>query len=198
MDIIGVSVPRIDAVDKVTGRAAYVGDLEVSGMLHGKILRSPLPHAVITGIDTSEALKLPGVVAVLTRGDLEGLDPFYGAVVRDRPFIATDKVRYQGEPVAAVAAVDLATAEEALELIQVDYEELPVVSDTVEALAGTGATVHETNLCNESGYEWGDVDAAFAKADHVFEDTFTFPMVYHYAMEPHTCIASFEGDRIRT
>ena len=96
MEIIGVSVPRIDAVDKVTGRAAYVGDLEVSGMLHGKILRSPLPHAVVREIDTSEALKLPGVVAVLTRDDLDGLDPFYGAVVRDRPFIATDKVRYQG------------------------------------------------------------------------------------------------------
>ncbi len=196
MDIIGVSVPRIDAVDKVTGRAAYVGDLEVSGMLHGKILRSPLPHAVITGIDTSEALKLPGVVAVLTRGDLEGLDPFYGAVVRDRPFIATDKVRYQGEPVAAVAAVDLATAEEALDLIQVEYEELPLVTDTVEALSGTGATVHDTNLCNESGYEWGDVDAAFAKADHVFEDTFTFPMVYHYAMEPHAVIADYSNQGI--
>ena len=196
MDIIGVSVPRIDAIDKVTGRATYVGDLEVSGMLHGKILRSPLPHALITGIDTSEALKLPGVTAVLTRGDLEGLDPFYGAVVRDRPFIATDKVRYQGEPVAAAAAVDLATAEEALDLIQVEYEELPVVSDTVEALSGTGETVHDTNLCRESGYEWGDVADAFAKADHVFEDTFTFPMVYHYAMEPHAVIADYSNQGI--
>ena len=167
MDIIGVSVPRIDAIDKVTGRAAYVGDLEVSGMLHGKILRSPLPHALIKGIDTSEALKLPGVTAVLTRDDLEGLDPFYGAVVRDRPFIATDKVRYQGEPVAAAVAVDLATAEEALDLLQVEYEALPVVSDTVEALSGTGETVHDTNLCRESGYECGDVADAFTKADHV-------------------------------
>ncbi|MCS5655525.1 MAG: xanthine dehydrogenase family protein molybdopterin-binding subunit [Dehalococcoidia bacterium] len=196
MDIIGVSVPRIDAIDKVTGRAAYVGDLEVSGMLHGKILRSPLPHALITGIDTSEALKLPGVTAVLTRGDLEGLDPFYGAVVRDRPFIATDKVRYQGEPVAAAVAVDLATAEEALDLIRVEYEELPVVSDTLAALSGTGETVHDTNLCRESGYEWGDVADAFAKADHVFEDTFTFPMVYHYAMEPHAVIADYSNQGI--
>ena len=196
MDIIGVSVPRIDAIDKVTGRAAYVGDLEVSGMLHGKILRSPLPPALITGIDTSEALKLPGVTAVLTRGDLEGLDPFYGAVVRDRPFIATDKVRYQGEPVAAAVAVDLATAEEALDLIQVEYEELPVVSDTLEALSGTGETVHDTNLCRESGYEWGDVADAFTKADHVFEDTFTFPMVYHYAMEPHAVIADYSNQGI--
>ena len=196
MDIIGVSVPRIDAIDKVTGRAAYVGDLEVSGMLHGKILRSPLPHALITGIDTSEALKLPGVTAVLTRDDLEGLDPFYGAVVRDRPFIATDKVRYQGEPVAAAVAVDLATAEEALDLIQVEYEELPVVSDTLEALSGTGETVHDTNLCRESGYEWGDVADAFTKADHVFEDTFTFPMVYHYAMEPHAVIADYSNQGI--
>ena len=196
MDTIGQSVPRIDALDKVTGRAAYVGDLEVPGMLHGKILRSPLPHAVVKEIDVRKALKLPGVVAVLTRDDLEGLDPFYGAVVRDRPFIATDKVRYQGEPVAAVAAVDLATAEEALDLIQVKYDELPVISDTVGALMDGEATVHETNLCNQSGYEWGDVTDAFAKADHVFDDTFTFPMVYHYSMEPHAVIADYSNQGI--
>ena len=196
MDTIGKSIPRIDALDKVTGRAAYVGDLEVPGMLHGKILRSPLPHAVVKEIGVKKALKLPGVVAVLTRDDLEGLDPFYGAVLRDRPFIATDKVRYQGEPVAAVAAVDLATAEEALDLIQVEYDELPVISDTVEALMDDGATVHETNLCNQSGYEWGDVTDAFAKADHVFEDTFTFPMVYHYSMEPHAVIADYSNQGI--
>ena len=196
MDTIGQSVPRIDALDKVTGRAAYVGDLEVPGMLHGKILRSPLPHAVVKEIDVRKALKLPGVVAVLTRDDLEGLDPFYGAVVRDRPFIATDKVRYQGEPVAAVAAVDLSTAEEALDLIQVKYDELPVISDTVGALMDGEATVHETNLCNQSGYEWGDVTNAFAKADHVFDDTFTFPMVYHYSMEPHAVIADYSNQGI--
>ena len=196
MDTIGQSVPRIDALDKVTGRAAYVGDLEVPGMLHGKILRSPLPHAVVKEIDVRKALKLPGVVAVLTRDDLEGLDPFYGAVVRDRPFIATDKVRYQGEPVAAVAAVDLSTAEEALDLIQVKYAELPVISDTVGALMDGEATVHETNLCNQSGYEWGDVTDAFAKADHVFNDTFTFPMVYHYSMEPHAVIADYSNQGI--
>ena len=183
-------------MDKVTGRAAYVGDLEVPGMLHGKILRSPLPHAVVKEIDVRKALKLPGVVAVLTRDDLEGLDPFYGAVVRDRPFIATDKVRYQGEPVAAVAAVDLSTAEEALDLIQVKYDELPVISDTVGALMDGEATVHETNLCNQSGYEWGDVTDAFAKADHVFDDTFTFPMVYHYSMEPHAVIADYSNQGI--
>ena len=196
MDTIGQSVPRIDALDKVTGRAAYVGDLEVPGMLHGKILRSPLPHAVVKEIDVRKALKLPGVVAVLTRDDLEGLDPFYGAVVRDRPFIATDKVRYQGEPVAAVAAVDLSTAGEALDLIQVKYDELPVISDTVGALMDGEATVHETNLCNQSGYEWGDVTNAFAKADHVFDDTFTFPMVYHYSMEPHAVIADYSNQGI--
>ena len=196
MDTIGKSIPRIDALDKVTGRAAYVGDLEVPGMLHGKILRSPLPHAVVKEIDVRKALKLPGVIAVLTRDDLEGLDPFYGAVVRDRPFIATDKVRYQGEPVAAVAAVDLSTAEEALDLIQVKYDELPVISDTVGALMDGEATVHETNLCNQSGYEWGDVTDAFAKADHVFDDTFTFPMVYHYSMEPHAVIADYSNQGI--
>ena len=196
MDTIGTSVPRIDAIDKVTGRAAYVGDLEVPGMLHGKVLRSPMPHALVSEIDVSQALLLPGVVAVLTRDHLEGIDPYYGAVLRDRPLIALEKVRYQGEPVAAVAAVDQATAERALELIQVEYQELPVVADTLEALQGLPAVVHESNVCNLHEYDWGDVAQGFADSDRVFEDTFTFPMVYHYALEPHAVIADYSDQGI--
>jgi len=196
VETIGVSVPRIDALDKVTGRAAYVGDLEVPGMLHGKILRSPMPHALVQEIDVSQALLLPGVVAVLTREHLEGIDPYYGAVVQDRPLIALEKVRYQGEPVAAVAAVDQATAENALELIRVEYQELPVVEDTLEALGGLPAVVHESNLCHLDEYDWGDVSEGFASSDRVFEDTFTFPMVYHYTLEPHTVIADYSNQGI--
>ena len=98
MTTVGKPVPRIDALDKVTGRAAYVGDLEIPGMVHGLILRSPWPHARVVSIDASEAEGLPGVLGVLTRDHLEGIDPYFGSVVRDRPIVAMDKVRYQGEP----------------------------------------------------------------------------------------------------
>ena len=191
MDSVGVSVPRIDGMDKVTGRATYVGDMEVPGMLHGKILRSPLPHAVIESIDTSEALKLPGVKAVLTREDVRDMDPYFGAMVRDRPLVATEKVRYEGEPVAAVAASDALTAERALELIRVEYRALPVVDNVVDSLEATSDFVHESNMCHREDAIWGDVDEQFARADRIFEDTFTFPMVYHYALEPHTVIADY-------
>ncbi len=196
MTTVGQPVPRIDAYDKVTGRAAYVGDLEIPGMVHGLILRSPWPHARVLSIDASEAEGLPGVLGVLTRDRLGGIDPYFGSVVRDRPIVAMDKVRYQGEPVAAVAARDLATAQEALELIRIEYEELPLVSDTEEALVPGSPALHETNLCAEHHYDWGDVEEGFAQSDRVFEDTFTFPMVYHYALEPHTSIGQYTNQGI--
>ena len=196
MTTVGQPVPRIDAYDKVTGRAAYVGDLEIPGMVHGLILRSPWPHARVLSIDASEAEGRPGVLGVLTRDHLGGIDPYFGSVVRDRPIVAMDKVRYQGEPVAAVAARDLATAQEALELIRIEYEELPLVSDTEEALVPGSPALHETNLCAEHHYDWGDVEEGFAQSDRVFEDTFTFPMVYHYALEPHTSIGQYTNQGI--
>ena len=196
MTTVGQPVPRIDAYDKVTGRAAYVGDLEIPSMVHGLILRSPWPHARVLSIDASEAEGLPGVLGVLTRDHLGGIDPYFGSVVRDRPIVAMDKVRYQGEPVAAVAARDLATAQEALELIRIEYEELPLVSDTEEALVPGSPALHETNLCAEHHYDWGDVEEGFAQSDRVFEDTFTFPMVYHYALEPHTSIGQYTNQGI--
>jgi len=196
MTTVGQPVPRIDAYDKVTGRAAYVGDLEIPGMVHGLILRSPWPHARVLSIDASGAEGLPGVLGVLTRDHLGGIDPYFGSVVRDRPIVAMDKVRYQGEPVAAVAARDLATAQEALELIRIEYEELPLVSDTEEALVPGSPALHETNLCAEHHYDWGDVEEGFAQSDRVFEDTFTFPMVYHYALEPHTSIGQYTNQGI--
>jgi CO/xanthine dehydrogenase Mo-binding subunit len=185
---VGRSIARVDAVDKVTGGAKFTGDLHVPGMLHGKILRSPYPHARIKNIDASKAEALPGVVAVLTSKDIYDTNPIYSG----RPVIALDKVRYIGEPVAAVAAEDSRTADEALALIQVDYEELAAATDTNAALAKDAPLIHEDapgNICGHERVEKGDIEQGFAESDEIFEDTFTFPMVYHYALEPHSVIA---------
>jgi CO/xanthine dehydrogenase Mo-binding subunit len=192
---VGHSVPRVDGVDKVTGKAKFVGDIVVPGMLYGKILRSPYPHARIRAIDATEAEALPGVVAVLTAADIDDLNPIYNG----RPIIAMHKVRYVGEPVAAVAALDLATAEEALGLIQVDYEELPAVVGIDAAVKKDAPLIHEEKGGNIGTHEQvrrGDADAGFAQSDEIVEDTFTFPMVYHYAMEPHSVIAHCDSDEV--
>jgi CO/xanthine dehydrogenase Mo-binding subunit len=192
---VGHSVPRVDGVDKVTGKAKFVGDIVVPGMLYGKILRSAYPHARIRAIDATEAEALPGVVAVLTAADIDDLNPIYNG----RPIIAMHKVRYVGEPVAAVAALDLATAEEALGLIQVDYEELAAVVGIAAAVKKDAPLIHEEKGGNIGTHEQvrrGDADAGFAQSDEIVEDTFTFPMVYHYAMEPHSVIAHCDSDEV--
>ncbi|HUF43594.1 MAG TPA: xanthine dehydrogenase family protein molybdopterin-binding subunit [Verrucomicrobiae bacterium] len=188
---VGHSVARVDGIDKVTGKAKFVGDITVPGMLYGKILRSTYPHARIRAIDLAQAEALPGVVAVLTAADIADLNPIYNG----RPVIAMNKVRYVGEPVAAVAAVDLATADEALGLIQVDYEELPAVTGIEAAIQKDAPLVHEDKGGNIGTHEQvlrGDVDQGFAESDEIVEDAFTFPMVYHYAMEPHSVIAHYD------
>ncbi|HVO96375.1 MAG TPA: xanthine dehydrogenase family protein molybdopterin-binding subunit, partial [Terriglobales bacterium] len=190
---VGRSVARVDGVDKVTGQAKFVGDISVPGMLYGKILRSTYPHARIRSIDAAPAEALPGVVAVLSAADIQDLNPIYNG----RPVIALDKVRYVGEPVAAVAAIDLATAEEALELIEVEYEELPSVTGIDAAIAKDAPLVHDGKQGNIGTHEKvrrGDVEQGFADCDEVVEDIFTFPMVYHYAMEPHSVIAHYDSN----
>ncbi len=192
---VGHSVPRVDGIEKVTGQAKFVGDIVVPGMLYGKILRSAYPHARIGSIDATQAEALTGVVAVLTASDIGDLSPIYNG----RPVIAMSKVHYVGEPVAAVAAVDLFTAEEALSLIHVDYEELPTVVGIDAALRKDAALIHEEKGSNIGTHEQvrrGDVDEGFAQSDEVAEDTFTFPMVYHYAMEPHSVIAHYDDEEI--
>ena len=111
---IGVSTPRIDGIEKVTGAAKFTGDIAIPGLLEARVLRSPLPHAAIEAIDIRKAEALAGVVAVLTRDDLKDIDPFYGNCLRDRAIVAMDRVRFVGEPVAVVAAEDALIAEEAL------------------------------------------------------------------------------------
>jgi len=206
-NIVGASVRRVDAVEKVTGRARYAGDLVVPGMVHGKILRSPLPHARIARIETAAAERVPGVVAVLTGKDLADMDPYYGHAMRDRPVVAIDRVRFAGEPVAAVAAADEATAADALRRIQVNYEELPAVTTLEAALAEGAPRLHERmgkpglfhglgelkpqpgNICYHCRIERGEVEVGFREAEIVVEGEYTFPAVYQYAMEPHTVIA---------
>ncbi len=185
----------MDGVDKVTGRAKYTGDVVLPGMLEGRILRSPLPHARIRAIDTSRAEALDGVRAVVTASDLSGLDPFYNG----RPVVALEKVRYVGEPVAAVAAEDEHTAEAALALIDVDYEELPSALGMAAALAPGAPLIHDEapgNVCAHERVEQGDVEQGFAASDRVFEARYTFPSVYHYSMEPHGAVARWGADRI--
>jgi CO/xanthine dehydrogenase Mo-binding subunit len=188
---VGHSVARVDGVEKVTGTAKFVGDIAVPGMLYGKILRSNFPHARIRSIDASQAEALPGVIAVLTAADIGDLNSTYNG----RPVIALNKVRYIGEPIAAVAAVDLPTAEEALGLIQVDYEELPAAVGFEAALKPDAPLIHEEKVSNIGTHETvirGNVDEGFAQSDVIAEDVFTFPMVYHYAMEPHSVIAHYD------
>ena len=192
---VGHSVPRVDGIEKVTGKAKFLGDLIIPGMLHGKILRSPYPHARILSIDSSRAEALPGVVAVLTAADTTDLVPTYNG----RPVIAKDKVRYVGEPIAAVAAVDLETAEEAASLIEVQYEELPAAIGIDAARAAGAPVVHEEhrdNICSHESVERGNVEEGFAQSELVVEDHFIFPMVYHYAMEPHSVIAQWNEEGV--
>jgi CO/xanthine dehydrogenase Mo-binding subunit len=194
--------------------------MSVPGMLHGKILRSPYPHARIARIDASKAAKVPGVMTVLTRDDIlhdEGIEPFYGPVFKDQTIVATEKVRHVGDPVAAVAALTIDAAEAALKLIEVDYEELPAVLDVAHALKPGAILVHDsvklptsgfadlaelkpidgTNLCTHFKLNRGDIDQGFAAADHIFEDTFTLPATQHSFLETHACIAAVEpGGRI--
>src|SRR5574341_2310609 len=192
---VGRNVLRVDGVEKVTGKAKFTGDLKIPGMLYGKILRSPYPHARILNIDASQAEALPGVGAVLTAADIGGIDPYYNG----RPVIAINKVRYVGEPVAAVAAEDPESAEEALSLINVRYEELPAAVGLDAALAKGAPLIHENlkdNICGHEHVEKGSIEQGFGESDEIFEDHFTFPMVYHYAMEPHSVIAEFNDEGI--
>ena len=198
--MVGNSVPRVDGADKVTGRAKYVADLVIPGMIEGKFLRSPYAHARIVSIDTREAEALPGVIAVLTSKDFTDISPYMGrGNKKDQPIIAVDRVIFAGQPVAAVAAIDKATAEAGLSKIHVEYSELPAVISAEEAMAEGAPRLHdfaEKNICAHHELIKGDVAKGFAEADVIVEDEFDFPMIYHYSMEPHTAVAQVDGDGI--
>ena len=205
----GRSIPRVEGQAKVTGRAEYVHNLRLPGMLYGRIFRSTVAHGRIRGVDVSAAQALPGVYAVYTAAEVRKLipEPYYGPAFHDQPILAIDKVHYVGEPVALVLAADPHVAEAAAQLIAADYEELPAVFDEVEAMTSK-AVVHEvlkpagtfpdlkhlkgkrdTNIALDFHLRRGDAQQAFAAADHVFEHTFRTQQVLHLPLEPFVTVA---------
>src|SRR6266480_1814367 len=194
--IIGRRIPMVDAAGKTTGAGKYTDDLSLPGMLVGKILHSPHPHARIKRIDTSRAEKLDGVVAVAVGSDAPNT---YGIlpVGHDEHALALDKVRYVGDNVACVTAEDEAIAEQALELIDVEYELLPAYFDPEESMKAQTDFIHDSkphNLEKDYHHVFGDPDKGFSEADQVAEARFIANEVTHAAMEPHSTLASFELD----
>jgi 4-hydroxybenzoyl-CoA reductase subunit alpha len=194
--VVGKGFPRIEAMEKATGELKYVTDLTLPRMLYGKLLRSPYPHALIKSINTSKAEQLPGVKGVLTGKDTLGVE--IGGITgsRDRTPLAYDKVRYIGEAVAAVAAIDEDTALEALDLIEVDYEQLPAVFTFEESSKEGAPLIHDDrkgNVCLERHWNFGDVEKGFAESDYVREDRFYMPAHLHGFLEPYACLALWEA-----
>lgn len=195
--VIGGSPVRVDGIEKVTGISKYISDLILPGMLCGKILRSPYAHARIKRIDTSKAERLPGVKVVVTAKDTPNIK--YGLIVQDEQILAGEKVRFIGDEVAAVAAVDEEVAAEALELIYVEYEELPAVFTIEEALAEGAPLVHDEkpgNIAHSVKIKRGDVDGAFKKADYIIGDTYTTQPVNHCYLEPYITVGRMDAGKL--
>jgi CO/xanthine dehydrogenase Mo-binding subunit len=204
---IGQPTPRVEGQEKVTGTTQYTADIRLPGILWGRALRSPLPHARIVRIDASRAQQVPGVHAILTGADVRGIR--YGRRLYDVPVLAEDKVRFVGERVAAVAAEERDAAEEALLLIDVEYEPLPAVFDPLEALSQDAPLLHpEVNsyvglprpLENPSNafvrdtWSKGDIDEGFAQADFIIENTFTVPRQHQAYLETHSCLVWIDDE----
>ncbi len=190
---VGERVPKLDAADKVSGRTIYGHDMKLPRMLYGKILRSEHAHARVLNIDTSQAERLPGVRAIITAEDIPEIKIGWA---RDHPVLKSGKVRSLRDEIAAVAAVDEDIAEEALELIKVQYQELPAVFDPEEAMKPGAPIIHEKAPNNiqemmRQSYSHGDVQQGFAEADVVIEDRFRLPFVTHCCMGTCFCLASF-------
>jgi CO/xanthine dehydrogenase Mo-binding subunit len=213
---IGRSVPRLESWLKVTGRAEYVHNLRLPGMLYGKIFRSTVAHGRLKRIDTSAARAMPGVHSVVTGAEVKTVvpDPYYGPAFHDQPVLALDKVRYVGEPVAVVLASDPHVAEEAVHLISAEYEELPAVYDEVEAVSSK-AIVHDalkpagtfpdlkhlkgvknTNVALDFRLRRGDAAKAMARAERVFEHRFRTQQVMHTPLEPMVSVAESTEDSL--
>jgi CO/xanthine dehydrogenase Mo-binding subunit len=212
--VVGKPLPRLDGPDSVTGRAIYTVDVALAEMLHVKLFRSSVPHAKIRRLDVSRARALNGVAAVLTADDVPAKR--FGFGVQDEQLLAGDKVRYVGDVIVAVAAVDETTAEQALDLIECDYAKLPAALTVDEALRENAPLVHEqlssyrlntvlardwhpvfgTNIAHQTSFSKGDVDKGFAEADEIFDDTFRSQQVQHCSLEPHAVVAEWDGDRL--
>jgi 4-hydroxybenzoyl-CoA reductase subunit alpha len=195
--LVGVRTPLIDGIEKVTGKAKYTADLAVAGALCGRILRSPHSHARVLSVDTSAAEALEGVVAVCTGADCDV--PFGVLPIAENEFpLAREKVRYRGDPVAAVAAVDEATAAKALKLIRVEYEKLPAYFESSKAMKPGAVAIHSekpNNILREVHAEFGDTEAGFKAADLVREKTYRFAEVNHAHIEPNATLATYDPER---
>ncbi len=186
---IGKSVPKIDALEKALGATQYVGDMQMAGMLHARILWAGVPHAVIRGIDTSQAREMPGVRAVLTAADLPGVNRF-GLAVQDQRVLADDKVRTAADPIALVAAETKEQAEEALAKIELDLEPLRPVLSIEDALDPSAPAIHEGgNLFQHTKVRKGDVERGIAESDVIVEGTYRSQQLDHMAMEPEAGLA---------
>jgi 4-hydroxybenzoyl-CoA reductase subunit alpha len=197
LKVIGKPFRKVDARAKCTGQTKFADDVVLPRMLFCKILRSTEPHALIKNIDVSAALALPGVVAVITGKDLPipyGILP----VSQDEHPLCVDKVRFIGDPVAAVAAVDEDAAFDAMNLIEVEYERLQTITNVEEAVMVDEPRIHEygdgANVHKKVSLEFGDLDAGFAEADHVREDVLFFEGNTHLPMEQHAAVAHFDAD----
>lgn len=192
---VGKRLADVDGIAKVTGEAQFTDDITLPKMLHGKILRSKHPHAFIRNIDITRAMKLSGVKAIITGRDIPKVKFGVFPPQADQFALAIDKVRYIGDDVAAVAAVDEETAAEAISLIEVDYEPLPAVFDPVEAMAEGAPQLHDhapRNISVHATIQYGDVEKGFRESDYVREDTFTTEAVAHCQLEPFVALASFQ------
>jgi len=192
--VIGKRVPRLDALSKAMGDLRYVSDIQLPGILIGKVLRSPLPHAKILQIDISRAIRIAGVKAVVTAADTPRRKFCMNPAWANNMLLQDEKVRYVGDQVAAVAAIDEDTALEALSLIKVDYEPLPAVFDPEEAMKPGAPRIHqeESNIALHGSRNFGDVEQGFREANSICEGTYYSPAIAHCCMEPRGCVADYD------
>jgi len=205
---VGADISRSGGVERVNGSQPFLADLDIAGMAHLKLVTLDVGRARIGGVDTSRARAVPGVLDVITAADLPQPVPRFGPAYKDRPVIAVDETRYHGEPVAAVIAESKDIAAYAATLVELDYEALPAVTSIDAALAPGAPLVQPpelrpgdplagSNVLKDMHFGWGNVDAASGSADLVVENTYTFPMVTHFAIEPHGFIVDAEEDRLK-
>jgi len=201
---VGVDHPMQDAVDRVVGSIRFTIDHEVGGMAHARVIRSPFPHARLTGIDVKGALALPGVLAVLTGEDIVGDEripnPCFGVARRDQWPLAVGKVRYAGDPVALVVADTERHADAAAIAVRVDYDELPYVVDAAEAAREGAPVIHEEwprNECGSWALHHGDVEEGFAQADRIVESVYTSPSANPVPLEPHVAVAQWNDQLLQ-
>ena len=196
LSVVGKRLPKIDAPDKATGRAIYTDDIVLPNMIYGKLLLSPLPHAKIKSVKIEKAKSLPGVKLILTGSDVTDLTYGTSPPRYDENVLAKDKVRYVGDVVAAVAAIDEATCYKAIKLIEVEYEELPAVFDPMEAMKDGAPRLfddkYENNINTRVDHHFGDIEKGFAEADHIKEARFIGNRTYQNPMEPHCAIAEWD------